>query len=165
MIGSDGSEDSPEKPKKKKGKKKLLDRQDYSDSIHSSGNEDYNVSIHSSDGESGTGTDVGSMVPDEPLMSVVKKAKKRGLAHVHAEKLDENYCGLCGTVHAETCHMVQNPDNLAGYRAMLMEVPNEEPIEIRVSGLASGQSIAALTSYSARSNPSNRREALENGKA
>ena len=93
--------------------------------------EDYSISIHSGD-ESESGTDANSVVPDEPLVNIIKKAKKHGLAHGHA-KLDENYCGLCGTVHVETCHMVQNADNLAEYRAMLMEVTNEESVEIRVS--------------------------------
>ena len=130
--GSDGSsvENSPDKPKKKKGKKKLLDREDYS------------ASIYSSDDESEGGTDASSVVPDEPLVHVVKKANKRGLAHDHAEKPHENYCGLCGTTHTETCHMVQNPDNLAEYRAMLMEITNNESIEIRVSSLAPGLSIS-----------------------
>ena len=94
--------------------------------------EDYNASIHSSDG--GSETDASSVVLDEPLLDVIKRAKKRGLAHGHVDKLDENYCGLCGTIHVETCHMVQSPDNLVEYRAMLMEVTNEEAIEIRVSG-------------------------------
>ena len=114
--------------------------------------EDYNASVHSSDGGSESGTDADSVVPDEPL--VVKKARKRGLVHHHAEKLDENYCGLCGTIHVETCHMVQNADNLAEYRAMLMEVTNEEPIEIRVSDVFPGSFISVLMSYAARSSPS-----------
>jgi len=121
--------------------------------------------MHSSDNETESGTDASSMVLDEPLVSVAKKTRKRGLAHVDADKLDENYCGLCGTVHLETCYMVQNPDKLAEYRAMLMEVTNEEPIETRVSGLAPGQYISVLMSYLARSSPSNRREALKDGKA
>ena len=58
------------------------------------------------------------------------------LSHDYVNKLDENYCGLCGTIHETgTCHMVQNAENLAEYRAMLMEVTNEESIEIRVRAL------------------------------
>ena len=131
-IGDDGSsaEGSPEKPKKRKGKKKLLDR------------DDYTASIHSSDGGSESGTDISSVVPDELPMGVAKRTKQHGLtsnlAQNYAERLHENYCGLCGTIHEpRECHMVQNPDNLAEYREMLMEVTNEEtePIDIRVSGL------------------------------
>lgn len=124
-IGSDGSsaENSPEKPRKN-GKKKPLDR------------EDYNASAHSSDSGSDSGTDANSVAPDEPFLSMVQKTRKRGLAQHLAEKFDENYCGLCGTIHTDTCHMVQNPDNLVEYRAMLMEVTNEEPIETRVSDSA-----------------------------
>ena len=131
VIGSDGSsaENSPENRKKRKGKKKLVDREDYS------------ASIYSSDGESESGTDAGSVVPDKLPTDVIKKTKKGGLisalAQDYAEKLDENYCGLCGTIHEPgVCHMVQNADNLAEYRAMLIEVTNEESIESRVSGLA-----------------------------
>lgn len=94
--------------------------------------EDYSASIHSSDG--GSEADASSVVFDEPLLDVIKRAKKRGLARDYADKLDENYCALCGTIHVETCIMVQNPNNLVEYRAMLMEVTNEEAIEIRVSG-------------------------------
>ena len=114
--------------------------------------DDYNASIHSSDGGSESGTDANSVVPDEPL--AVKKMRKRGLAHGHTEKPNENYRGLCGTVHVETCHMVQNADNLAEYRAMLMEVTNEEPIELRVSGFVPGPYIFVLMNYAARSSPS-----------
>lgn len=114
--------------------------------------EDYSASIHSSDG--GSETDASSVVLDEPLLDVIKRAKRRGLARDHADKLDENYCGLCGTVHVETCHMVQNPDNLVEYRAMLMEVTNEDAIEIRVSDFFPSPPIFLLMSYAARSNPS-----------
>ena len=152
VTGSDISSpgNSPEKPKKKwKGKKKLLDREDYS------------VSIHSSDGESEGATDASSMVLDELPASLVKKTKKSGLvstlAQNHAEKLDGNYCGLCGTIHEpETCHMVQNADHLAEYREMLTEVTNEEPVEIRVSGWARGLSISVFIDYAARGHPGHR---------
>ena len=113
--------------------------------------EEYSASVYSSDSGSESGTDAGSVVLDEPL--VVKKTKRRGLAHDHTEKLDENYCGLCGTSHVETCHMAQNVDDLVNYRAMLMEVTNNEPIEIRVSGFVPGPSISALMSYIAPSSP------------
>jgi len=130
--------------------------------------EDYSASIHSLDDGSESGTDASSVVPDEPLVAAVKRTKRSGLvstlAHEHAEKLDENYCGLCGTIHVETCHMVQNPDNLAEYRALLMDVKNEEPIDLRVSGSAPNLFISVLTNYTARSSPSHRREALENWK-
>jgi len=141
VIGSDGSsvENSPGRPRKK-GKKKPLDREEYS------------ASVYSSDGGSESGTDAGSVVADEPL--VIKKTKRRGLAHDHTEKLNENYCGLCGTTHVGACHMAQNVDGLVMYRAMLMEVTNDEPIEIRVSGFVPGPSISALMSYTARSSPS-----------
>ena len=122
--------------------------------------EDYSASIHSLGDESESGTDASSVVPDEPLVAMIKKAKKSGLvsslAHDHAEKHDENYCGLCGTIHVETCHMVQNADNLAKYKAMLMEATNEELIDDRVSGLAPSLSISVLMSYTARSSPSHR---------
>jgi len=140
-IGDDGSsaEGNQEKPKKRRGKKKLLDR------------DDYTASIHSSDGGSESGTDMSSVVPDELPMGMAKRTKQRGLtstlAQDYAEKLDENYCGLCGTIHEpRACHMVQTPDNLAAYRAMLMEVTNEEaePIDIRVSGLVKGLSMDLL---------------------
>ena len=139
--GDDGSsaEGSPEKPKKRKGKKKLLDR------------DDYTASIHTSDGGSESGTDISSVVPDDLPTGVAKRTKQRGLtstlAQDYVEKLDENYCGLCGTIHEPmACHMVQTPDNLAAYRAMLMEVTNEEtePIEIRVSGLVQGLLVCLL---------------------
>lgn len=130
-MGSDGSsvENSPEISKKNKGKKKLLDR------------EDYNASVHSSDAESEGGTDAGSVAPDDLLVDVAKKAKKRGLAsdvvHDGTDELHENYCGLCGSIHVEgNCHMTQNPAHLAEFRAMVIEATNEEPIEIRVSRLA-----------------------------
>lgn len=128
-VGWDGSdaENSPKASKKKKGKKKLLDREDYS------------ASVHSSDVESQGETDSSSMAPDDLLAEMIKGAKKRGftsnLAQGYTNKLDENYCGLCGLIHTETCHMVQSAENLVQYRAMLMEVTNEEPIEIRVSPL------------------------------
>jgi len=145
-IGDDNSsaEGSPEKIKKRRGKKKLLDR------------DDYTASIHSSDGGSDSGTEISSVVPDELPTGVAKRTKQRGLtstlAQDHAQKLDENYCGLCGTIHEpRACHMVQTPDNLAEYRAMLMEVTNEEtePIEIRVSGLVRGQSMCLLVAQRA----------------
>lgn len=143
-IGSDGSsvENNLEKPKKRKGKKKLLDREDYS------------VSIHSSDGESESGSDFSSAAFDELPAGVTKKTKKSGLvstlAQDYTEKLDENYCGLCGTIHEPgACHMIQNADNLAEYRAMLIEVTNEEPIESRVSDSTRGPSIFVLISYAA----------------
>lgn len=148
VVGSDGSsaENSPEKSKKMKGKRKLLDR------------EDYNVSVHSSDVDSEGGTDASSVVPDDFLPTLVKKTKKKGLTsatvHDHGDKLHENYCGLCGSIHAETCHMIQNPDNLVEYRAMLMEATNEESIEIRVSYLAASLCISVLMGRTARSNPS-----------
>lgn len=143
VIGSGGSsaENSPERSKKKKGKKKLLDR------------EDYNASAHSSDVDSGGGTDAGSVAPDDLLVDLVKKTKKRGLTsaivHDYEDKLHENYCGLCGTIHLETCHMVQNPDTLVKYRAMLMEVTNEEPIGIRVSCMFADLYIWVLTGCAA----------------
>ena len=135
--GVSSIEGSPAKSKKRKGKKKLLDR------------DDYTASMHSSDGGSESGTDIGSVVPDELSMGMAKRAKQRGLtstlAQDYAEKLDENYCGLCATVHEPAaCYMVQTPDNLAEYRAMLMEVTNEEPIETRVSRLARGLSTCLL---------------------
>ena len=144
-IGSDGSsaENSPEKPKKKKGKK-LLDREEYS------------VSAPSSDAESEGGS---SVAPDDLMVDVVKKTK-RGVTFApvygYVDTLNENYCGLCGTIHVDTCHMVQNPDNLAEYRAMLIEVTNEESIETRVSCLALESSASGLTSYTARCNPGHR---------
>lgn len=143
VVGSDGSspENSPEKFKKKKGKRKLLDREDYS------------ASVYSSDVGSESGTDTGSVAPDDLLADVVKKAKKQGLTstivHDYADRLHENYCGLCGSIHVEPCHMIQNPDNLVEYRAMLMEVTNEEDIEIRVSCLATTQYISVLTGCAA----------------
>ena len=159
VFGSDGSspENSPEKPKKKKGKKKLLDR------------EDYNASVHSSDAESEVGTDASSAALDDLLVGVVKKAKRgltSAIVHDYADRLHENYCGLCGSTHVGTCHMVQNPENLVEYRALLMsEATNKESIEIRVSCLTAGLSMSVLTSFPARSNPSNRRKTLEDGKA
>ena len=138
-IGDGGSsvEGSPQKSKKRRGKKKLLDR------------DDYTASIHSSDGGSESGTDISSAVPDELPTGAVKRIKQRGLtstlAQDYADKLDENYCGLCKTIHEPAaCYMVQTPDNLAEYRAMLMEVTNEEPIERRVSGLAQGLFMCSL---------------------
>ena len=93
------------------------------------------------------------MVPDELLVGAVRKAKNSlvsTLVHEYAEKLDENYCGLCGTIHEpKTCHMIQNADNLAEYRAMLMEVTNEESVGIRVSVLARGLPVSVLMSYTA----------------
>ena len=114
--------------------------------------DDYSVSAHSSDGGSESGTDAGSVAPDEPFLNMVRKTKKRGLAQDLA-KFDGNYCGLCGTVHTDTCHMVQNADNLVEYRAMLMEVTNEEPIEMRVSGPSRGSFSPVLISCEARSGP------------
>lgn len=121
-IGSDGSgaENSPEKPKKKRGKKKLPDREEYS------------ASVHSSDLESEGGTDGDSVARDD-MVEKARKKKKSTLLQDFVDISDQNYCGLCGTIHSETCHMVQNPDNLVDYRAMLMEVTNGEPIGIRVS--------------------------------
>lgn len=100
--------------------------------------DDYSASAYSSDvGSDGGGTDAASVVSDDLLRTTTKKARKRGLIsgvdYGHVVQLDENYCGLCGSIHDETCHMVQNPDYLAGYRSLLMEVTNEEPVETRVS--------------------------------
>jgi hypothetical protein len=129
VAGSDGSnpENGPEKPKKRKGKKKLLDREDYAASAHSS----YVESV----------SDASSVVHDD-FLEIVKRKKKPGftsdIIHDRVNKLDENYCGLCGSIHAEACHMVQNPGNLAEYRAMLMAITNEEPVETRVRRSVSG---------------------------
>lgn len=97
------------------------------------------------------------MVPDE-LPSVAKRTKQHGftstLAQNYAEKLDENYCGLCGTIHdPEACYMVRDSGNLAEYRKTLIEVTNEEPVDHRVSGSAQGPSISLLISCAARSRP------------
>ena len=142
VVGSDGSsaEGSPEKLKKKKGKKKLLDREDYS------------ASVHSSDAESEGGTDADSVAPDDLLADVVKKSKRgftSTMVHDHADELHENYCGLCGSIHVGTCHMVHNPDNLVEYRAMLIEATNKEPIEIRVSCSTASVHAPGLTGWAA----------------
>lgn len=123
-IGSDGSSagNSPQKFKKSKGKKKLLDREDYADSVHTS------------DLETDGGTDTTSVAPDDLLEDMVKK-KKKGLTStvIYTDIFHENYCGLCGSIHVEPCHMVQYPSHLVEYRALLMESTNSEPIEVRVS--------------------------------
>ena len=47
---------------------------------------------------------------------------------------DENYCGLCGSVHAnDECPMVQSPENLKEYRRLLLSPGADEPWEDRVS--------------------------------
>ena len=101
--------------------------------------EDYAVSVHSSDVESGS--DANSVVQDD-FLEVIKRKKKQGFTanviHDHVDKVDENYCGLCGSIHVELCHMVQNAGNLVEYRAMLMETEYGESMETRVCRLVSG---------------------------
>jgi hypothetical protein len=47
---------------------------------------------------------------------------------------DENYCGLCGSIHTSNeCSMVQSPENLLEYRQLLLSPGADEPLEDRVS--------------------------------
>ena len=101
--------------------------------------EDYSASVYSSDIESQGETDSSSIAPDDLLAEMITGAKKRGftsnLAQGYTNKLDENYCGLCGLIHIATCHMVQSAENPVQYGTTLMEVTNEEPTEIRIGPL------------------------------
>ena len=50
----------------------------------------------------------------------------------HGLETDENYCGLCGSTHADECLMVKSPENLIEYRQLLLAHDDDESLEDRV---------------------------------
>ena len=50
----------------------------------------------------------------------------------HGLETDDNYCGLCGSTHADECSMLKSPENLVEYRQLLLAHEDDESLEDRV---------------------------------